>query len=69
MPIRTHSRASAPSPSPFDGVEIRDGDLVLRTLDGRDVPILRVDKSMGQQQAEHGESRELTVGSAPRPNG
>ena len=41
MPIRAHSRASVPSLSPFDGVEIRDGNLVLRTLDScRDVSAL-----------------------------
>jgi ribosomal-protein-serine acetyltransferase len=40
MPIRAHSRAFVPSLSPFDGVELRDGDLVLRTLDSRDVSAL-----------------------------
>jgi len=40
MPMTAHIRASIAPVSPFDGVEIRDRDLVLRTLDDADAPAL-----------------------------
>lgn len=40
MPTTLSTRATARSTSPFDGVEIRSGDLVLRTLDVTDAPAL-----------------------------
>ena len=40
MATTAHIRGSASSTSPFDGVEVRDRDLVLRTLEGADAAAL-----------------------------
>jgi ribosomal-protein-serine acetyltransferase len=40
MSITAHSHGAAQVTSPFDGVEVRDRDLVLRTLEGADAPAL-----------------------------
>jgi ribosomal-protein-serine acetyltransferase len=40
MSITAHIRASGPSTSPFDGIEVRDRDLVLRTLESSDAAVL-----------------------------